>query len=253
MKPSASDTGHVDGALPEIVRRYLEQAFADPASTLRAVRLRQEGRLRTSGRSRRWMSFSAEERIEPLARSFAWDAQVQLAGPIHLRVLDRLAQGRGSGEVRLMSLLRLASSPSCAEMDSGALHRLLAESVWCPTGLRPGERLQWRPRERLVATARLRGERAEVELDFHFNEAAEVVRVHTPGRWGRFGSRFERRAWEGRFFDYDRIDGVLIPRRGEVGWYDDEGLNMVWEGRVTEFEAQPIALATLDRPSPSKA
>ena len=243
----------LDDALPEIVRRYLDRAFADPASTLRTVRLRQEGRLRTDARSRRWMAFTAEEQIEPLAQSFAWDARVRLAGPLHLRVQDRLVAGRGSGEVSLMSFLRLGSSRSCAEMDSGALHRLLAESVWCPTGLRPGERLQWLPRDRLVATARLRSDAAEVELDFHFNEAAEVARVHASGRWGRFGGKFEQRAWEGRFFDYERVGGVLIPRRGEVGWYDGEGLKPVWEGRVTGFEAQPIALAALASPSASSA
>lgn len=243
----------IEGGVPEIVRRYLDRAFPHPSSTLGAVRLRQEGRLRTDGGSRRWLAFTAEETIEPRAQSFAWDARVRLAGPLHLQVRDRLVAGRGSGEVRLMSVLRVASSVPCAEMDAGALHRLLAESVWCPTGLRPGERLQWRSRDRLVATARMRSERAEVELDFHFNDAAEVVRVHASARWGRFGSRFERRAWEGRFLDYERIDGVLIPRRGEVGWYDDDGLKMVWEGRVTAFEAQPIALAALAKPSASSA
>ena len=242
-----------DGALPEIVRRYLEQAWADPASTVRTVRLRQQGRLRTSVRSRRWMAFSAEEQIEPLAQSFLWDAQVQLAGPLHLRVLDRLAEGRGSGEVRLLSALRLASSPSCAEMDSGALHRLLAESVWCPTGLRPSGRLQWLPRDRRSATARLRSERAEVELDFHFNDAAEVVRVYTPGRWGRFGSAFERRGWEGRFFDHDSIGEALIPRRGEAGWYDGESWQAVWEGRLTACDFQPIALPASASPAASSA
>ena len=241
-----------DAALPEIVRRYLERSFPSEQA-IRAVRLRQQGRLRASVRSRRWMGFTAEELIEPLAQSFTWDAKVRLAGPLHLRVLDRLAEGRGSSEARLLSTLRVASSASCPEMDSGALHRLLAESVWCPTGLRPSERLRWLARDRLSATARLRSDRAEVELDFHFNEAAEVVRVHAAGRWGRFGSAFERRPWEGRFSDYDLVGGALIPRRGEVGWYEDGEPQIVWEGRLTQWEIQPIALAALASPPASSA
>jgi hypothetical protein len=99
----------------------------------------------------------------------------------------------------------------------------------------------------------MRSDHAEVELDFHFNDAAEVIRVHASSRWGRFGSRFERRAWEGRFFDYERLGGILVPRHGEVGWYDDDGLKTVWEAQVTELEAQPIALAALASPSANRA
>jgi hypothetical protein len=39
--------------------------------------------------------------------------------------------------------------------------------------------------------------------------------------------------WAGRFRQYERRDGMLIPVEGEVEWRLPEGPQVYWKGRVT--------------------
>jgi len=128
--------------LPPPVRRHLDAVLPRGLATPRSVRLAQHGSLRTTTSSSRWMSFSASHEAWPLDTAFAWDARIRAAPGVHLRVRDALRDGRGSGEVRLLGL-RLAREADTPEMNAGSLHRFLAEAVWYPWALRPGERLRW--------------------------------------------------------------------------------------------------------------
>ena len=89
--------------LPSPVRRYLDLALPGRASTRVPATLvfGQNGTLRTSTSSSRWLSFSATHRVRPLANEFSWTASVRLAPFIHLSVHDSFCLGQGAGEVRL--------------------------------------------------------------------------------------------------------------------------------------------------------
>lgn len=41
--------------------------------------------------------------------------------------------------------------------------------------------------------------------------------------------------WEGRMFDYQRRDGMLIPVQGEVAWLTPRGRKPYWRGTITEL------------------
>ena len=56
---------------------------------------------------------------------------------LHLRVTDSLLGGVGAGNVSLMSAIKVGSDAGNPELNSGALYRYLAESVWHPTTLLP--------------------------------------------------------------------------------------------------------------------
>jgi hypothetical protein len=62
----------------------------------------------------------------------------------------------------------------------------------------------------------------------------EVTGIFTPGRWGSFDGRYAQLAWEGHFADCERRNGILIPRYGEVGWYRDGKLSLVWKGLIDQ-------------------
>lgn len=228
-------------ALPPPVRRYLDLALPQAPHAPSRVRLQQQGVLRTGTDSHRWMKFDATQLVSPDAVGFAWNAKVRAAPFIHLRVIDSLADGRGAGRVLLLSLLPVARDGGTAEMNSGALHRFLAEAVWYPWALLPSERLRWSPIDAQRALATLTSHGTTVSLEFRFSPSGEVSGIYTPGRWGSFAGRYQQRAWEGRFFDYERRNGMLAPLRGEVGWYDGGALGLVWKGRITDisFGAAP--------------
>ncbi|HVQ28568.1 MAG TPA: DUF6544 family protein [Vicinamibacteria bacterium] len=42
--------------------------------------------------------------------------------------------------------------------------------------------------------------------------------------------------WQGRWSDYERCEGMLIPRRGEVEWILPHGPEPYWRGEMTHIE-----------------
>ncbi|WP_425532220.1 DUF6920 family protein [Aromatoleum anaerobium] len=49
----------------------------------------------------------------------------------------KVALGVGSGQAQLLSAVTVASDRDKPELNSGSLHRYLAEAVWYPTALLP--------------------------------------------------------------------------------------------------------------------
>lgn len=81
-----------------------------------------------------------------------------------------------------------------------------------------------------------------VSLEFRFNDLAEVVGIHTEGRWNRTAKGYELTPWEGHFSGYRRHHGVLVPAKAEVGWYANGRLEIVWKGDITSlvYEFGPV-------------
>jgi hypothetical protein len=161
----------------------------------------------------------------------------------HVRVLDSYVAGVGSGRVTPLSVFPLASETGAPEMNSGALHRYLAEAVWYPTALLPGNGLVWSPMDNKSAMATLTNSGTTVSLEFRFSEVGEVTGIYTPGRWGKFDGEYKQVPWEGHFRNYQLRAGIRVPLYGEVGWYDDRMLKLVWKGNITDvaFEFGPVS------------
>lgn len=219
--------------LPPPVVRYLSHVLPAGGRHLRLARYEQVGTLRTDAQSDRWMNFKARQIIAPSISEFVWDAQVSVLPLLHVRVRDSLVGGRGSGQVTLQSTVPVGGASGTLEMNSGSLHRFLAEAVWYPTALLPSANLRWEPIDDTRALATLTQGNVSVSLEFRFNESDEVVGIYTPSRWGSFDGGYKQVAWEGRFLDYAKHDGVLVPNQGEVGWYTDSEWHAVWRGTVT--------------------
>lgn len=219
-------------ALPAPVSRYLRRALASRPRAPRRLTLRQHGRLRTAADARRWMSFTATQQVAPAGPGFVWDARVRIAPLLHVAVLDALIDARAEADVRLMSAWRVAHDAGTPELHAGALHRFLAEAVWYPWALLPRAALSWQAVDARRALATLRAGASAVALEFRFGTEGEVMGVHTPARWGRFGGAWRQVAWEGRFADWHDAHGLWLPRRGEVGWYHEGRLEPVWQGEV---------------------
>jgi hypothetical protein len=244
---SASDPigGTVDFAsfseLPAPVARYFRHVLTDGQKLIRMVRMQQSGVLRTSTTTETWSSFTASQLVVPPAMGFVWDAQVEMPLRAHVRVLDSYVAGVGSGRVSLFSALAVASEADRPELNSGALHRYLAEAVWYPTALLPQSGVVWSPIDQRAAVATLTDDDTRVSLEFRFNEVGEVTGIYSPGRFGRFDGGYRQVPWEGRFRDYQVKAGMRIPIHGEVGWYENSALQLVWKGRVmaVQYELEP--------------
>jgi hypothetical protein len=155
---------------------------------------------------------------------------------IHVRVRDALIEGRGSGQVSLLSAFAVSADANTPEMNSGSLHRYLAEAVWYPTALLPSPTLRWTEIDATRSLATLTSHGVTVSLEFRFAATGEVTGIYTSGRWGTFPEGYRQVPWEGHFRDYQNRDGVFVPTEGDVGWYVDKQWRAVWHGRIIAFE-----------------
>jgi hypothetical protein len=230
----SSDRRQEDNALPPPVARYLKHVLRNEQPLIRVARLKQTGKLRTDTRSTRWLSFRAEQVVMPDVPGFVWNARVSLLPLVHLRVRDAYVGGQGSGKVSLWSAFTVAADSGRRELNSGALHRYLAEAVWYPTALLPSDALQWSALDDRKARATLTDSGETVSLEFWFNDQDEVTGVYSDGRWGKFGKDYRQTPWEGHFQNYQEQRGMLVPSEGEVGWYSSGEWAKVWEGKTTD-------------------
>lgn len=67
-----------------------------------------------------------------------------------------------------------------------------------------------------------------VSLEFPFEPGGEVGSVYAPRRWGRFDGGYRQVPWEGFFAEYARRSGVLVQCYAEVGWRENDKLELVW-------------------------
>lgn len=222
-------------ALPEIVQHYFRHVLVDGQRRIRLTRLLQRGTLRTSTRNPRWLTFDAEQVIAPATRGFLWIARVRMLPWISLQICDRFIAGRGIGELRMFSAVRIASDHDHPELDEAQLHRYLAEAVWSPTALLPTSGVRWTALDDESALASITVQGIHVSLEFRFNARNEICSVHCPGRWMRTRSGYNKVPWQGRFADYVQSNGMRVPLAGEVAWLEDSDWQSVWKGRIEEI------------------
>ncbi len=220
--------------LPPPVKGYFEHVLPSTPQMIRLARFKELGTLRTDMNGTRWFSFEANQIVAPLITGFAWNADVRLAPLVHLRIYDALLNGIGSSRVAILSAFTVEKVGGNLEMNSGALHRYLAEAAWYPTALLPSANLKWTPIDDRKALATLTANGVTVSLEYYFNERNEIIGIYTPARWGSFDGEFKQVAWEGHFRNYQARDGMMIPLEGEVGWYSMGKWQPVWRGTVTD-------------------
>lgn len=227
--------------LPPPVARYFRHVLTDGQHFIRVAKLHQSGDLRINTTTQSWLSFTANQLVVPPATGFLWNAKVRLLAAAHVRVLDGYIAGVGSGRLSLLSAFSVASERGAPELNSGALHRYLAEAVWCPTALLPQSGVVWKSMDDHAAIATLTDKGTTVSVEFRFNEVGEVTGIYSPGRFGKFDDGYKQVAWEGHFRDYEVQGGMRVPRYGEVGWYDNGALQLVWKGNVlgAQYELEP--------------
>ena len=221
--------------LPAPVARYLKLALRDGQHLVQVARFAEHGRLRTAPQSERWMRFQARQVVVPPSIGFIWDAAIRLAPGLHIRVRDSYVNGRGLGQASLQSMLSMAEDGGTPALNAGELYRFLAEAVWYPTALVPGPALTWTAIDDARSLATLRHGELAVSVEFRFNDAGEVGGIYAASRPRLDGKTYRMTPWEGHFADYVAVDGMTVPRRGEVGWHLAGAWRSVWEGTVTDL------------------
>jgi hypothetical protein len=83
----------------------------------------------------------------------------------------------------------------------------------------------------------------ELTLRFRFGSDGLIESVHADSRGHTSpDGTVEQLPWEGRWTDWERRGGMVIPTRGEVGWVFPDGYRPYWRGRIVriEYEFTPL-------------
>ena len=215
-------------ALPDPIRRHLERALEPDQPRIRRVKLHQNGEFRLGPR---WHPFEATQWVSTRPPAFLWDATVELAPLLPVRVVDRYQDREGVLDARVRSLVPVAQAGPGHAMNEGELLRCLAEAVWYPTVL-ASDSIEWDPVDDDAAKATLRDGSVTASATFHVGSDA-IERV-TGRRYRQDEDSYAE--WVGRFEDYERRSGLLVPTAGEVAWKDGDGERPYWRATVSESE-----------------
>lgn len=222
-------------AIPAQVRALAARLGArEPAP--QAVRLVQSGRIRGEGRGG-WLQFRARQTIANDACRFTWRARVGALGLIGVR--DRLDGAEGELSVKALGVVPLAHSRSSPMLVRGEAMRYLAELALAPDAILANPFLRWRVREDgnfSVATGS--GESA-AEIHFTLDAEGRIETASAPDRPKSVGEGFVPTPWRGRYSDYRRHAGRLIPFHAEALWTDGAAEDVYWRGDILSWRTDP--------------
>lgn len=221
--------------LPIPVARYFQRVLKEGQPLIRSVRIVWAGEFRTSEGDDGWAPMDATQRYVIHPPGFVWDACIGMAPLITVRVRDAYVAGQGAMQAKILSLITMVDEHEKAELNAGALLRYLAEAVWFPTLLLPGNGVVWSAIDDTRALATLTNAGTTVSLEFRFNEEGEITEVFSPGRYREVNGRYELTPWAGHFHCYEERAGVLIPVEGDVEWLLPDGGFPYWKGHIVEI------------------
>ena len=230
--PPQFDGADLDG-LPAPVRRYLGAVLRDGQRPVAAALLEHSGQFRVDDTRPASRAFTSVEQVRTGPPGFVWDGRIRLAPGLAVHVHDAYVAGEGLLEARLAGLRVVASRRGSADLARGQLSRYAAETPWYPTALLPSAGVTWQPIDEHSARALFRDAGTTVAVTFHFGADGLVDTVRMADRPRQVGGTSVPTAWEGRFWNYEDRDGMLVPIDGEVAWHPASGaLPPYWRGHL---------------------
>ena len=224
------DVRQLEG-LPAPVVRYFEFALAPGQRAVRRAHLRFDGTF--AAKPDAWAPFTAEQHVSARPPGFVWDARIAMMPVVPVRVRDSYVGGEGWMRATVASVVPMTDQRGTKEMAAASLQRFLAEAVWLPTALLPRDGLAWSPIDDDNARVTLTDGENTASLDVHFAATGELESISAM-RYRDVNGTPVLTQWFGTHTDYRRIEGMMIPTKGEVAWVLAERRVPYWRGGVVE-------------------
>lgn len=226
-------------ALPAPVQRYFRAVLKDGQPIITSAHFTPEGEMRTKESDPAWTPFSSDQVVVMQPVGFDWDARVRMAPGLTAHVHDAYVEGQGVLLAKMLGLVTVARLTGTKGMAEGELMRYLAEAVWYPTALLPGQGVTWVAVDDSTATATLADRGNAVSVDFRFDASGMVQSVYAAARQHSDApgeSRFL--PWQGQFAEPVVHSGMRVPASGEVAWVFPDGPRPYWRGRIDHIAYQ---------------
>lgn len=217
--------------LPPPVARYLRAVIPEGMPPIRMARIEWRGEFLLEPKQNGWRLFRAREVFTARPAAYLWDARIR-SGPVTIFVRDGFADSVGFTRAALAGAVKVANTQGTREVATAELQRYLAETVWFPTALLPGQGVRWAAVDDTTARATLTQHSISASVEFHFGADGLIHSVFAPARYRQVGDHAVPTPWRGSFEAYENRDGLRIPRGGEVAWMLPEGPQPYWRGHI---------------------
>ncbi len=234
IAPKTYDSKEIDG-LPAPVQNYFHAVLKDGQPMIAAVSVEHTGTFNMSETGEQWKPFTSTQRVITHRPGFDWEARIQIAPGLAVKVHDAYIDGEGILHASLFGLVSLANIRGTPEAAQGELMRFFAETAWYPTKLLPSQGVHWESVDNNSAKATLMDGETKLTMLFRFNENSLIESVRAEARGRVVGGTVVPTPWEGRFSHYELRDGMRIPLEGEVAWMLPGGPKPYWHGRITRI------------------
>lgn len=205
--------------LPAPVQRYLRYTGVIGKKIPHNVVLHQKGKLRLSP-EHKWLDFTAAQTYNIDTSSFAWYGNVKMNPLIRIKALDSLADGKGRMHIKIEPFITIADATG-DEMNTSTLLRYLDEIIWFPAAF-VSDAITWKAVDDTRARATLTYQDKQVSGDFIFDDEGKIVNFITQRYMGT-GKTMALRKWKTPMFNYQEVNGVMIPMSGSAVWTMDDG------------------------------
>ena len=218
--------------LPEPVQRYFRAVLKEGQPLISLAEIEHTGMFNMSDYEESWKPFKSNQKVTVDRPGFIWNAKVQLVPWVNVHIYDAYIAGVGYLTAELIGLFNMMTQPHTAQLDEGELVRYLAEAVWYPTALLPGQGVDWLTVDENSARAMLTDGDVTINLIFTFNEDGLVETVHSDGRYKDVLGKMILTPWEAKVWQYEELDDIKVPVFGEVAWAKPHGRKEYFHGRL---------------------
>src|SRR6056297_1437058 len=201
--------------LPSIVQQWLHRSGVFGKPDVSFVRLKQIGEMRTEPDGK-WMDFNAEQYFDVKSPAFNWSTEVEMMPLIHLSGRDKLTDGKGEMNIKLLSLINVVNEKNNEKINSGTMIRYLGEICWFPAAAL-NDYITWEEIDELSAKAILTVNGEEVSGIFRFSEEGDFTSFEAERYYGG-GEEATLKRWIVEATEHSIHDGYRIPTKLKVTW-----------------------------------
>lgn len=222
--------------VPPPVQRYFRAVLKHGQPMIAVARFTHTGTFNMGETTPSWRRFSSAQIVTTSPPGFDWDARVRMAPGLNALVHDAYVAGEGLLHAELLGLVTVADMRGTPDLAQGELLRYLAEAMWYPTALLPGQGLVWTPIDDTSARATLTDGTTSVSLDFRFGPDGLIESSFASARPRTAGGMTTPTPWRGRGWRYEVRHGLRIPIEAEVEWILPAGPYPYWRGEITSID-----------------
>ncbi len=235
--PRWVDFGELDG-LPAPVQRYFRAVLRAGQPMVLGAHIAHSGTFNLAADGERWKPFGSDQLVATRPPGFDWNARIALLPGVAALAHDAYVGGEGILLVSLLGLVPLVDLRDSGALADGELMRYFAEAAWYPTALLPSQGVRWEEVDQVSARATLSAGARQVSLLFRFSADGLIDSIESRSRDRLVAGKSVPTPWRGRFWNYVKRDGMLVPQDGEVAWLLPAGPLPYWRGRITRIAYQ---------------